>query len=231
MADGGKLIPVFIPSLGSLLINAEDKKASPLDENEVIQVRNKATVMMMKPADAQKLNERRGYSDVDPENCWHDWQNLRDRLGRKPTLPAGPRFTQIGRADAEFNRTIEHARMTLSVFRKYVASEKNGAVHMLKTQLTEDDKKSYMWLNDARECEGGFMGNLFEVPRNFTRHHVGQEIFVPSDSVMDWMVNDHGCVHGGFSIRLMRQRKPETEQRQFDQYMGVTSYAPLPDML
>ena len=35
--------------------------------------------------------------------------------------------------------------------------------------------------------------------------------------------------HGGFSIRLMRNRKHASERQHFDDFMGVTSYAPLPD--
>jgi hypothetical protein len=42
------------------------------------------------------------------------------------------------------------------------------------------------------------------------------------------MVIDDGCAHGGFSIRLFRSRQPADQRTQYDAYIGITSYAPLP---
>ena len=42
---------------------------------------------------------------------------------------------------------------------------------------------------------------------------------------LDWMVNDGGILHGGFSIRYQRSRLPESERSAYDAHIGVTEYA------
>ena len=210
------------------LISAEDKKGSPLTETEAIRIRDKAPCVMMKVADAAKLEETRG-RDIDPENCWHDWQKLRDELGRTPSLPAGPRFNQVQSSEAEYQQTIADARASLDRFRELIAEcKKTGAMPMVKTRLVDGENSAFMWLCNAKAKGNGFAGTLFEVPSGFTNHKVGDVIAVPADTVLDWMVNENGLLYGGFSIRLFRQRKPEAERAEYDNYIGVTAYAPLP---
>src|SRR4051794_29064975 len=93
--DEERLIPVFVPALGHLLIRAEDEKGEPLTEEEVRHVRDNAPCIMMPIDDARRLDQKRGYHDIDPENCWHDWQHLRAELGRTPDLPPGPKFALL----------------------------------------------------------------------------------------------------------------------------------------
>jgi hypothetical protein len=71
------LVPVFIPALAPLLLRAEQLKGSPLTEAEVLRVRDAAKCVMMRPEEAQSIEEGRGYQDIDPENCWAEWQRLR----------------------------------------------------------------------------------------------------------------------------------------------------------
>ena len=80
MSDDTDLIPVFIPALGAILIAAEDNKREPLTIEEVVSIRDNSTCIMMTHADSAKLAESRGYNDIDPENCWYDWQMLRREI-------------------------------------------------------------------------------------------------------------------------------------------------------
>ncbi len=77
------LIPVFIPSLSSVLLHYERDKGSPLSESEVIAIRDKCTVVMLPRADAAKMDERRGYPDIDPAQCWQQWQELRTQFDER----------------------------------------------------------------------------------------------------------------------------------------------------
>jgi hypothetical protein len=74
------LIPVFIPSLSSILLRYERDKGSALTESEVIEIRDKCTVVMLRRAAAAQMDERRGYVDIDPERCWQQWQELRTQF-------------------------------------------------------------------------------------------------------------------------------------------------------
>lgn len=77
MTEAKSVLPVFIPSLATLLAQAERIKGNRLTESEARRIRDKAVCMMMAPEDAVKLAESRGYRDVEPENFWADWHRLR----------------------------------------------------------------------------------------------------------------------------------------------------------
>lgn len=71
--DDDPLVPVPIPALGVLLLNLEKQKGTPLSEEEVKEARDKAVCMMLPLSAKQKMDEKRGYRDIDPENVWVEW--------------------------------------------------------------------------------------------------------------------------------------------------------------
>jgi len=229
------LIPVFIPALGVVLVVAEDRKGAPLSDEEVIRVRDRATCVMMVSAEAAKLVESRGV-DIDPENCWYDWQMLRRELGRLPELDPGPMFRQIPSSDPDYLRTIADARAGLSVFRAMLpadgsphsGSSGEGLSHgdaIVKTTLTEGDRRAFMWLMAARRHGDAFVGEVFEAPQQLPSFQVGDLIEVTEETLLDWSVNVSGTLHGGYSLRYQRARLPEAERAAYDEYIGVTKYA------
>ena len=74
------LVPVFIPSLVVLLLNLEKKKGSPLTRDEVLDIRDNAVAMMLPLSMARELAEKRGYDDLDPENCWSEFLELKNQM-------------------------------------------------------------------------------------------------------------------------------------------------------
>jgi len=81
--DNEDLIPVFIPALVAILLRAEKVKGDALTEDEVLTIRHEAVYMMMTLDMAKKQEESRGYADLDPENCWEEWQEVRIRLAEE----------------------------------------------------------------------------------------------------------------------------------------------------
>ncbi|WP_029568909.1 hypothetical protein [Pantoea ananatis] len=67
---------LFIPSLISLLVYKAEEKGSPLTEEEVLGIRDNATAIVTDAEGALAMAERRGYQDIDPENCWTEWLNF-----------------------------------------------------------------------------------------------------------------------------------------------------------
>jgi uncharacterized protein YegJ (DUF2314 family) len=221
-----QLVRVFIPPLGTLLLRAEDLKGEPLSHDEVIRIRDKAACIMMQAQDARKLDESRGYRDIDPENCWFDWQHLRRELGRKPDLDPGPRTNLIRSSDPEYQQTIRDAHDTLDRFRSMLPADGSPRRDaMVKTEIRQADKKAFMWLCNTRMFGTNFTAEFFEISDVFTNHHVGDELKIPEESLLDWMVNDNGVLHGGFSIRYYRSTLPEEERGEYDHYIGVREYA------
>lgn len=78
--DDDPVIPVFMPALVLLLVNAERLKGSPLVEDEVLKIRDNGVCIGMRTSHAIALDEQRGYEDIDPEQCWEQWQSVREQL-------------------------------------------------------------------------------------------------------------------------------------------------------
>lgn len=77
MMPEDELILTFVPSLVSLLLSREQDKGAPLTEEEVLEIRDKATVVAL-PADvAVKVVAERRYRDIDASHCWEEWQQAR----------------------------------------------------------------------------------------------------------------------------------------------------------
>jgi hypothetical protein len=74
------LIIYPVPSLVATLLNRERTKGSPLTEEEVIQIRDSCEAIAVPRDVARKMDESRGYLDIDPENCWEEWQRARKDL-------------------------------------------------------------------------------------------------------------------------------------------------------
>lgn len=74
------LIPVFVPSLAATLLNADKTGTNPLTERDAIAIRDRCPCIMLAPATAAAMEERRGYADMNPDNCWQEFLQLKDQL-------------------------------------------------------------------------------------------------------------------------------------------------------
>ncbi|PBB97983.1 hypothetical protein [Mesorhizobium sp. WSM3862] len=80
MSENGELIIYPMPSLVATLLNRERANGSPLTEEEAIQIRDSCPAIALTREDARRMDESRGYLDIDPENCWVEWQRVRLEL-------------------------------------------------------------------------------------------------------------------------------------------------------
>lgn len=71
------LILTPVPALVAVLLAKEKEKGEPLTRDEVEKIRDQAECIAM-PRDArEKVDESRGYRDIDPEHVWEEWQKVR----------------------------------------------------------------------------------------------------------------------------------------------------------
>ena len=70
----------FSPPLVVLLLSAERAAGRPLTEAEVLEIRDGATCMAVPRSVADAMETSRGYPDIDPEDCWAQWQQVRADL-------------------------------------------------------------------------------------------------------------------------------------------------------
>ncbi len=75
----GALTMVFMPALCVVLRALEDKAEAPLTQQQVEAARDRAPCVAMEPRDAPTLERSRGYSDLEPELVWLQWQLVRQR--------------------------------------------------------------------------------------------------------------------------------------------------------
>lgn len=68
-----ELVIMFMPSLIDLLILLERNKGENLTEDEVYKIRDQAVCMTIRKSEMLKIEESRGYRDINPENCWGEW--------------------------------------------------------------------------------------------------------------------------------------------------------------
>ena len=80
MCSEDDLLPVFIPALVALLIQAEELNGSPLTRNQAMAIRDNANCVMLPPSTKAEIEEERGYADIDPERCWEDWLIVRAKV-------------------------------------------------------------------------------------------------------------------------------------------------------
>ncbi len=74
------VIIVHVPSLVVTLWAAEKAKGVPLTEQEVLDIRDRSPAIAMHPSHLLKIEEGRGYQDIDPEQCWSQWLVAREGL-------------------------------------------------------------------------------------------------------------------------------------------------------
>ncbi|MES2038047.1 MAG: DUF2314 domain-containing protein [Pseudomonadota bacterium] len=220
-----KLVPVFIPALVAILVNAEDKKGSPLSYGEVIEIRDNASVIMMEKSHVDALAESRGYDDIDPENCWYDWQMCRREMGRKPDLDPGAKITMSNSNDASMQQAFADARQSLPHFRKLIHSNTAaGFFPLIKTKFALASGNMFVWLRVVESTKTGFTGELFEVPAELRDHEIGDTFNVEDAEIIDWMINHNGAMHGGYTIRAHRATLHTEEQIKLDGHLGVSDY-------
>lgn len=136
-----------------------------------------------------------------------------------------PLFMGVRESDPAFQQTIREARATLPEFRRMLASAEAGhAIPLVKVQLTDRQERALLWLI-VRGVQGSGLGaSVFEIPPEFTSYQAGDEVDVPENAVLDWMLNQDGVLHGGFSLRYQRSLLPEDKRAEFDRHIGALRY-------
>lgn len=80
--DDADVVIVPIPPLLVALIDKENEKGAPLTRREVEALRDQARCLVLPRSVALALQARRGFADIDRDNCWEDWSARRARRQR-----------------------------------------------------------------------------------------------------------------------------------------------------
>ena len=146
-----------------------------------------------------------------------------------------PMFVAVATDDPQMRAAHSRCARTMDEFRAHVlrAGDRLCAAKLRFRDPAESDRAGrdvllYVWLTSVfiDETSGRYVGSFFEVPPALREWHwPGQELEFEGEDVFDWMVNDDGVVHGGFTLRVMRNRLPESEREAYDHRIGVREWA------
>lgn len=73
MHSEDKLVPVYIPPLITLLLNAAARKGKPLTQAEVEAIRDSGICVALPAEVAVQMASERGYDDISPQHVWRDY--------------------------------------------------------------------------------------------------------------------------------------------------------------
>ena len=137
-----------------------------------------------------------------------------------------PLFMAIDSDNPLYQAAIEQARASMAQFLAHIAVARfTGLIPCIKARITAGDEEAFLWLMNARPDGPDFVAEVFEIPPAFAGIAAGDEIRVPRDEILDWMVNEDGVLHGGFSLRYQRSLLPEDRRAWFDEHIGVTRFS------
>jgi uncharacterized protein YegJ (DUF2314 family) len=163
------------------------------------------------------------------------WRRKRSKF---PQPQKEPLFIAIRNDDSEMLRAYAQAAATTSVFRAHVlrtgdhyCCAKLRFRDLDQSERLGEDRFVYLWLSSVvyHPEQQRFSGVFFELPEKLTKwHQLGERLNFEATEIFDWMVNDNGRLHGGFTLRVARAHLPQSDREAYDQYTGVKSWEPLP---
>jgi uncharacterized protein YegJ (DUF2314 family) len=149
-----------------------------------------------------------------------------------------PTFRMVARSDPEMAAAHRQAAATIQHFAARIARPGDyvsaAKLRFRDPDLSEElgeDQFVFLWLTSVtydREMQR-FSGLFFELPRELSKwHKPGETLAFDAAEIFDWMIVDQGTLHGGFTLRVTRQRLPEAKRADYDRHVGAISWHPLP---
>jgi hypothetical protein len=79
LLDRESTVSVPIPALVIQLQMRELQNGASLDEEEALEIRNKARYFTIPASEKAAMDRNRGYQDIDPLNVWQEWLMFKAR--------------------------------------------------------------------------------------------------------------------------------------------------------
>jgi len=127
-------------------------------------------------------------------------------------------LTTVTGDDSEMNEAIEEANETIQDFNDALKSnEQDYNYFTLKTRfVTPDGDIEHIWIGNITLKGGQYYGIVDNLPENTAEVKYGDTIQIHNDNISDWMYLDGKVLHGGYTLRVLRDRMTRQERRQFD---------------
>jgi uncharacterized protein YegJ (DUF2314 family) len=135
------------------------------------------------------------------------------------TLPV----VNVAGDDERMNLAIEKARATLHYFQNSLIEPQPYQEYFSIKVLIEDGPfNEHIWLTTPSfDDEGNLYGVVGNKPVSVTSVAIDQRIGIEAQFISDWMIIEHGCLIGGYTIRAIRDGLPDAEKIDFDRKAGL----------
>lgn len=125
--------------------------------------------------------------------------------------------------DAEMNRAMERARLSLDEFDSRIRQPPSRQQDIgLKGRFEQHGTVEHMWISEVRIASDGYHGILQNEPQIVTGLKMGDAVVVPRDRVSDWYAIEEGHLVAGYTMRIVHDRMSAEERQQFDASAGFT---------
>jgi uncharacterized protein YegJ (DUF2314 family) len=161
--------------------------------------------------------------------------------------PDGPLFADLNDADPAVVEAVSEARRTFPQFVDAVSKRlfspavyavkvafidrsqvrKEALVRTPETAAENPTKPTcHLWLSVTSIMDGLIFCSVREAP-DALQLKSGSSFVVASDSIDDWLINHDGIAFGGFSLRVIRSRFSQMQQKRFDVHTGIREFKTL----
>ena len=140
--------------------------------------------------------------------------------GPQSTVTKGKKdhIVSVPQDDVEMNVAIAKANASLDEFIKARESMGKDFHGLIKARFTEpgDNGAEHMWVEVSSVNRDNISGILLSSPDWLKNVKYGDNVTFPKSSVSDWVYVRDGIAHGGYTMRLLRDRMTPAEQAEYD---------------
>ena len=133
-----------------------------------------------------------------------------------PTPLPPPSPTSQPDLDAGMESAFQEARDTLSLFIERIAAPHPNRTYIaVKVRFSTPDGLSQdIWVDNVTYTGETFRGKMGDdIPS--LKLSFGEEIVIPTEDIVDWMIVEDGKLIGGYTIRLAYERMSPEEKERF----------------
>jgi uncharacterized protein YegJ (DUF2314 family) len=143
----------------------------------------------------------------------------RNNAGLDDQLPV----VHIADDDERMNWAIEKANATLHYFQNcLLAPDPEQQYFSVKVLIDDGVNREHLWLiSPSFDEEGNLYGTVGNKPVYVNSVTVNQKIGIDPRFISDWMIIEDGRLIGGYTIRAIRDGRPDHERPEFDRQVGL----------
>lgn len=133
-----------------------------------------------------------------------------------------PDMVRSSSEDAEMNKAVKTAQQSVGKFISALKSPQAGQSNFaVKKPFPTDNGNEHIWLSELAFDGKNFRGRVNNDPVDVRNVKVGDTVTVGKTEISDWNYTDKGKLIGGYTIRVLYNRMPESEKRDFRAQTGL----------